>query len=98
MKMVEISLKWLKTLWETQKLLITGHHDINEILLKAVLNTIQSIKSYSMSLPFFNNLSKAHQSQCHGIKLFIYSLPDDKFLDWFKLKTFADDKIKVNDE
>ena len=24
-----------------------------------------------------------------------YSLPNDKFLNWFKLKTFADDKINV---
>ena len=25
----------------------------------------------------------------------VNSLPNDKILDWYKLKTFADDKIKV---
>ena len=25
----------------------------------------------------------------------VYSLPNDKFLDWSKLKAFADDKINV---
>ena len=25
----------------------------------------------------------------------IYSLPNDKFLDWTKLKAFADDKVNV---
>ena len=26
------------------------------------------------------------------------SLPNDKFIDWFKLKAFADDKIDVNEK
>ena len=28
------------------------------------------------------------------VACFFNSLPNDKFLDWFKLKAFADDKIK----
>ena len=33
-------------------------------------------------------------SLCHNIN----SLPHDKILDWFKLKAFADDKIKVTEK
>ena len=36
----------------------------------------------------------------NGLKILLFgiefsSLPNDKILDWFKLKAFADDKIKV---
>ena len=27
--------------------------------------------------------------------MLLYTLPNDKFLDWLKLKAFADDKINV---
>ena len=30
--------------------------------------------------------------------LFFHSLPNDKILDWFKLKAFADDKINVTEK
>ena len=42
------------------------------------------------------NLSSANWS-CSG-KRRLNSLPNDKFLDWLKLKAFADDKINVTEK
>ena len=38
----------------------------------------------------------AGQNLCHILG--VYSIPNDKILDWFKLKAFADNKRKVNEK
>ena len=60
----------------------TGHRDITEKLLKAALNTIQSI----------NQLPCRRQASTSN------TLPDDKNLDQAKSKAFADDKINVTEK
>ena len=58
-------------------------------------------KSCHQFIPLFQQcLKKALGSQVYHQTLFctVLTLPNDKIVDWSKLKAFADDKINVNEE
>ena len=62
----------------------TGRRDLTGILIKTALNTIQSIDQ-SLNLG---------QSQNNVYGEWVNPFPDDKSLDWSKLKQIADDILK----
>ena len=56
------------------------------------------IACYKQFLPFsqcFPQLYIFRTSKCSIVWKLVHSLPNNKFLEWSKLKAFADDKIKV---
>ena len=93
---------WLKELQESIDR-CTGCCDITEILLKTVSNTVQSIyhvlvmqwphmvrvwgKGIMITL-YWNKIGR------NVVIIIFYPLPDDRSLDWSKLKQIADNTLK----
>ena len=46
----------------------------------------------------FSKESSIHEKKIFVHQMFLSSLPNNKFLDWSKLKAFADNKINVTEE
>ena len=84
--MAESSLKGWKTLWEKEKLLVRSNSSFSHSVFKRrVLQTRKSQGLFGKGLKIYPVLTI----------LRVNSLPNDKVLDWSKLKAFADDKINV---
>ena len=63
----------------------SGCHSRSEIMLKTVLNTMQSVNQLLLCGKGFNPELRFY---------FMNFLANNKILDWLKFKAFADDKFK----
>ena len=90
------SISLLKTLWEKEKLLVSsnfsfshsGFYPFGE--LSAIFITFEIVICKLLEFGRVYNLSFRK-----GLRNWSFnSLPNDKILDWFKLKAFADDKFE----